>query len=428
MNSPVMISSSSSPSPDQQAKPASSSSPTTSSDVQQVEVQVDMSNMVGRIKAPPVCVDATLKKEAMSTEELSKFAFSVVVETTPLKTAAAAAAATRQDSTGSSEPSVVSSGSSTASRESAYLSDHDSSMMLVHTHSHHGQSSSNLSMSSRKEDSERINLKVTTQKISRNGRQTQRWYTDPTTQRLYRMTTGCVPVVEGGKILFVSSSRKPDWILPKGGWEMDEAMEESAIRETFEEAGVLGILGPKLHEIEYETRKAKKRRLEYEEIQRKVKQIRAAHSQLSPKATTTVATPLPSNETKSPEPSAQVDNEVLNRIRGQSSNKSQHISDGDTCSVASEASQGYTHVRMTLMPLYVTEIRKNWPEQGRFRKVVDIDEAIRMTESRPEFHAALKELKERNLHIPQEYLHQQPPPKQQNKNQPVYSDSVEETR
>ena len=244
MNSPIMISSSSSsPSQDQQAKQASNGSPTTSSDVQQpqVEVQVDMSNMVGRIKAPPVCVDATLKKEAMSTEELSKFAFSVVVETTPLKTAAAAAAAaTRQDSTGSSEPSVVSSGSSTASRESAYLSDHDGSMMMVHhnqSHSH-GQSSNLSSMSSRKEDSERINLKVTTQKISRNGRQTQRWYTDPTTQRLYRMTTGCVPVVEGGKILFVSSSRKPDWILPKGGWEMDEAMEESAIRETFEEAGM----------------------------------------------------------------------------------------------------------------------------------------------------------------------------------------------
>jgi diphosphoinositol-polyphosphate diphosphatase len=405
---------SSSPSLDQHAKQATSP---TSSDLQQPQVQVDidMSNMVGRIKAPPVCVDATLKKESMSTEELSKFVFTVV-ETTPLKTATAS----RQDSTGSSEPSVVSSGSSTASRESSYFSDLDSSTVIQHNHS------SSLSMSSRKEDSERINLKVTTQKISRNGRQTQRWYTDPTTQRLYRMTTGCVPVVEGGKIMFVSSSRKPEWILPKGGWEMDEAMEESAIRETFEEAGVLGILGPRLNEIEYETRKAKKRRLEYEEIQRKAKQIRAAHSQQSPKATTAI--PLQTDETKSPsanEELAQVDNEILNRIRGQSNNKT-NASDGDTCSVASEASQGYTHVRMTLMPLYVTEIRNNWPEHGRFRKVVDIDEAIRMTESRPEFHAALKELKERNLHIPQEELHQQR--KQQNNNEPFHSDSVEETR
>ena len=65
-----------------------------------------------------------------------------------------------------------------------------------------------------------------------------------------------------GRILFCSSSRKEAWILPKGGWESDETMEESALRETFEEAGVLGTLGPVLDEIEYETRKAKKRRLE----------------------------------------------------------------------------------------------------------------------------------------------------------------------
>ena len=66
-------------------------------------------------------------------------------------------------------------------------------------------------------------------------------------------------------MLFVSSSRKNDWVLPKGGWENDEALEEGAIHECFEEAGVLGILGPQLREINYETRKAKKRRLEFEE-------------------------------------------------------------------------------------------------------------------------------------------------------------------
>jgi diphosphoinositol-polyphosphate diphosphatase len=224
------------------------------------------------------------------------------------------------------------------------------------------------------------------------------------------MTTGCVPVVDGGKVLFISSSRKSEWILPKGGWEMDEAMEESAIRETFEEAGVLGILGPRLTEIEYETRKAKKRRLEYEEIQRKAKQIRAAHSpsprpSSAPESTPPVApvADVSSGMVPAAAESAHVDNEVLNRIRGQSR---AHISDGETCSVASEASQSYTHVRMTLFPLYVTDIRRNWPEQGRFRKAVDIDEAIRLTESRPEFQAALKELKDRNLHMPQQYVQQ----------------------
>jgi 8-oxo-dGTP pyrophosphatase MutT (NUDIX family) len=48
---------------------------------------------------------------------------------------------------------------------------------------------------------------------------------------------------------------------PKGGWEMDEELEESAIRETYEEAGVIGVLGPKLSEFHYETRKALRRLL-----------------------------------------------------------------------------------------------------------------------------------------------------------------------
>lgn len=248
------------------------------------------------------------------------------------------------------------------------------------------------------DESERINLKVKTQKNSRNGRQTQRWYTDPVTQRLYRMTTGCVPIVDDGKILFVSASRKSEWILPKGGWEKDEAIEESAIRETFEEAGVFGVLGPALKEIEYETRKAKKRRIEYEEVQRRVKQIRARTS--SPKVISPTERGTPPITTSSKDrgiSSSRVLPKTENDVSSQE--KSQQLySDGETCSVASETSICYTHVKMSLFPLYVTEIRDEWPEHGRLRKVVDIDEAIRMTESRPEFQEALKELKQRNLH------------------------------
>jgi diphosphoinositol-polyphosphate diphosphatase len=339
------------------------------------QVQVDMSHIiVGRIKEAPVCVDAGLKQEAMSAEELSKFAFSTARSTssktkvvTPSTSASIACC----------EPSVVSSGSSTASRESSDLSDLDGAVSapptsVISSPNLESSPSSSWTLTAREEESERINHKVTTQKMSRNGRQSQRWYTDPVTQRLYRLTTGCVPVVGGGKILFVSSSRKPEWILPKGGWEMDEAMEESAIREAFEEAGVLGILGPMLGEIEYETRKAKKRRLEFEEVQRKAS--REANSPSPAKSSTSVST------------------------YGEGS-KIAH--DGDSCSVASDHSQSYTHVKMKLFPLYVTDVRKSWPEEGRFRKAVDIDEAIRMTESRPELQSALKELKERNLHIPQ---------------------------
>jgi diphosphoinositol-polyphosphate diphosphatase len=249
--------------------------------------------------------------------------------------------------------------------------------------------------------SEQINLKVTSQKISRNGRQTQRWFTDPTTQKVYRMVTGCVPIVEGGRILFVSSSRKPEWILPKGGWEKDEAMEESAIRECFEEAGVLGILGPRLSEIEYETRKAKKRRLDFEEIQKKAKMFRKTSS--SPKREAECESPsegqnktgnVPETlETPAALPAAHVSKEDLARIRGQAKHSD------DTCSVASDASQTYSYVRLSLFPLYVSDVKSSWPESGRFRKVVDIDEAIRMCESRPEFLKPLIELKERNLHL-----------------------------
>lgn len=346
-------------------------------------VQVDLSNLEGfidRVKAPPVCADHSLKQEAMSTEALSSLCF-------PLETQKPSLCS---DIPEVMEPSVVSSASSTASRESAYFSDLD------------GSSSKIISTPLRLErrQSEQINSKITNQKISRNGRQGQRWFTDPSSQRVYRMVTGCVPIVEGGGILFISASRKAEWILSKGGWERDEGMEEGAIRECFEEAGVLGVLGPRLSEIEYETRKSKKRRMELEEVQRVAKVLREA------KASSPVD--KPTNETTDEEiptsesngvllDTPQVSNEAMARIRGQSKPSD------DTCSVASDSSQSYSHVRMTLFPLYVSEVKSSWPESGRLRKVVDIDEAIKICAKRPELQRALKEVKERNLHkLPEE--------------------------
>ncbi len=340
------------------------------------QVQVDLSNMIGRIKPKPVCLDETLKKESMSCEEIAKHAF--VVEKTPVDA--------------SQEASVVSSGSSEASSEAPMNGKAEACSTFAHCDFSH-----------RKAESERINLKVKTQTISRNGRQTQRWYTDPATHTLYRMTTGCIPVLQNGKVLFCSASRKPEWILPKGGWEKDEAMEESAIRETFEEAGVFGIIGPCLSEIEFETRKWKKRRMEFEEVQRKAKLIREAHSS-SPKA-------VPQTDEESMGPPT-LKNRVVSEVcpekkltegtlqsLPQTVKPVQHSSDGDNASVASETSLSHSHVKMSLFPLYVTEVKETWPEQGRFRKVVDIDEAIKMSEKRSYFQQALKELKERNLHI-----------------------------
>lgn len=54
---------------------------------------------------------------------------------------------------------------------------------------------------------------------------------------------------------------------------------------------------------------------------------------------------------------------------------------------------------MTLFPLYVREIKDDWPEKGRFRKALPLDEAIDMLDNRPELQAVLMEVKERGLHI-----------------------------
>lgn len=43
------------------------------------------------------------------------------------------------------------------------------------------------------------------------------------------------------EVLLVTRMRDPTkWVLPKGGWEVDETLEDAALRETWEEAGVRG--------------------------------------------------------------------------------------------------------------------------------------------------------------------------------------------
>ena len=272
-----------------------------------------------------------------------------------------------------------------------------------------------------------------------------------------------------GRILLCSSSRKEAWILPKGGWESDETLEESALRETFEEAGVLGTLGPVLDEIEYETRKAKKRRLERENLiktmmeeqrrgsllsggiastggggasgassgdeQHGAQHKAAAHTNgngktaaaaveavegappnggdVPPAGNVNLKPPPPNDGSMSP-PAAQV--AVSNAapiFRIQQLQQLQHAAGthgagagaDDTASVASVASMASdtstscSRARMRLFPLYVSEVRNEWPESGRARKVLDIDAAIEMMESRPEFQRALIEVRDRRLHL-----------------------------
>eukprot|EP00127_Corallochytrium_limacisporum_P001272 Clim_evm7s48 gene=Clim_evmTU7s48 len=58
-----------------------------------------------------------------------------------------------------------------------------------------------------------------------------------------RVVAGAVIYNDNGEILLISSSKEAKvWILPKGGWENTETVEEAAVREAEEEAGVTGTV------------------------------------------------------------------------------------------------------------------------------------------------------------------------------------------
>jgi ADP-ribose pyrophosphatase YjhB (NUDIX family) len=109
-----------------------------------------------------------------------------------------------------------------------------------------------------------VTTKVMRSTVSRQGRDLQRWEDTHDDSQGVRLVTGAVPILSDSRILLVSSGKKAEWILPKGGWESDECLEESAIREVFEEAGCSGVLGPPLESILHKRRKTPKPRLESE--------------------------------------------------------------------------------------------------------------------------------------------------------------------
>jgi diphosphoinositol-polyphosphate diphosphatase len=350
--------------------------------------------MSGRIKKAPVCSDKSLKETAMQPAALSQmcFTFEVPVQLTTI-----------------SEAVPVSSASSTCTRESSgALSDVEITAIITNVGGNGGSHVERLAtpppLKLDRGISERLNAKISLRKTSRQGRSSQRWLTDSDSNEAIRLVTGSVPILRGGKILFVSASRKPEWILPKGGWELDESLEESAIRESFEEAGVLGVLGPKLTEVQYETRKGKKRRIEHEETERKKKTCLPALDQVQeePKSENKPSL-ISAEETKNNDYAftapAALSDEAMSRIRGEAQAVAPKACD-ETASIASTFSTAtYSQVRMTLFPLYVSQVLDSWPESGRLRKAVDIDEAIAMTESRPELKAALMDVKEQGLHL-----------------------------
>lgn len=194
---------------------------------------------------------------------------------------------------------------------------------------------------------------------SRQGRDHQRWDRCKNTNELIRLATGCIPITNDGRILFCSSSKKKEWILPKGGWESDENIEQSAVRETYEEAGVLGTLGARLNDVTFETKKEKKRKLEISRRSSKI--VGATHVESQP--------PSESTAQSKPDDSAQ-----------------------------SPVKSTHSLVRVAFFVLYISEVLSEWPESGRSRKILDIDEAI-ATVKREELKAVLLDLKQRGLHL-----------------------------
>ncbi|KAK7291364.1 hypothetical protein RIF29_06440 [Crotalaria pallida] len=76
----------------------------------------------------------------------------------------------------------------------------------------------------------------------RTGRHLQRY------NKGYRLVVGCIPYryKSNGtqdkeiEVLVISAQKGKGMQFPKGGWEIDESMEQAALRETVEEAGVVG--------------------------------------------------------------------------------------------------------------------------------------------------------------------------------------------
>ncbi|KAL5070991.1 hypothetical protein RYX36_021878 [Vicia faba] len=89
--------------------------------------------------------------------------------------------------------------------------------------------------------------------VSRSGREMQRY-----NETGGRQVVGCIPYrykqnIDGSmsnelEVLLVSSQKTPTFMFPKGGWELDETLEEAACRESLEEAGVIGTVEQELGE------------------------------------------------------------------------------------------------------------------------------------------------------------------------------------
>lgn len=224
----------------------------------------------------------------------------------------------------------------------------------------------------------KTNKTVSQLAVPRTGRDFQRYaqviYPDNNVHRKgtarARLTTGAIPILNDGRILLVSS-RKTGWVLPKGGWENDESLEEGAIREVFEEAGVIGLLGPPFPSITHETKKTRKRRLAFET---------SSHTESS-----FSDTPLRDTEQSPGELAPMSRSEDRKGVNSRLQPKASDI-------------QQHSHNQMAIFPLYVQHVFGEWPESDRSRRAFSIEQAEGFLAQRPEYLAVLTAVKENNLH------------------------------
>ncbi|KAL9188971.1 hypothetical protein ACHAXT_011461 [Thalassiosira profunda] len=240
---------------------------------------------------------------------------------------------------------------------------------------------------------------------SRQGRSLQRWLVHAPTEALVRQVAGTIPITRDGRIVLVSASRKSEWILPKGGWDEDETKEECAARETFEEGGMLGRLGGCLGPIDYETRKSKKKRISQLEngADDEGKKQGTLEGSVGGGKGESVAKSDNGSGSRPPLPKrAKVGEAGLKSPTG----PDMKAGPPPTAQAATSAAatprdpKNHSYVRLFLFPLYVTTVKSDWPEKGRLRKLVNIDEAIRImgAEDRLYFKRGLELVKERGLH------------------------------
>lgn len=71
-----------------------------------------------------------------------------------------------------------------------------------------------------------------------------------------RLVAGIVPLSDDNNyVMLISSTRRKAWVLPKGGWELDEATEaDAAVREAWEEAGIVVKIKKDLGRVEEKRR------------------------------------------------------------------------------------------------------------------------------------------------------------------------------